>query len=271
MTFAEKARTPAQVRMNEILKRLHEGGSVTVAKIAQDFGISDMTVRRDLTELEREGLLERVHGGAVPPAGGPLQVIDDVEPTFKARLSHNADIKGRIAARAVEVLSSYRTIAMDVGTSTLITARRMAATPGMLVRKRVFTNGLRIAETLAETEAEVYVPGGRIRADEMSMTGPVAVEQFSQFYFDVVVLGTSGLTNEGFFDYSLEEIEMKRVYIERSAKRIVLCDSSKFRRMSTARVAALQAASMIITDAAPPVDIASTLAAASVDVQITGL
>ena len=271
MSLLEKARTPAQARMNEILKRLHEGGSITVAEIARDFGISDMTVRRDLSELEREGLLERVHGGAVPPAGGPLQVIDDVEPTYKARLKHNASLKERIAARAAEVLQSYRTIAMDVGTSTQMTAQKMAAMSSRLHRKRVFTNSLRIAETLAETEAEVYVPGGRIRPDEMSMTGPAAVEQFSQFYFDVAVLGTSGMTGEGFFDYSLEEIEMKRVYIERSAKRIVLCDSSKFRRMSTARVAALQAASMIITDAPPPVDIASALAAANVDVQITGL
>ncbi len=146
-----------------------------------------MTVRRDLTELEREGLLERVHGGAVPPAGGPLQVIDDVEPTFKAR----------IAAKATELLSPYRTIAMDVGMSTLMAAQKITSAPEVLRRKRIFTNSLRIAETLAEISAEVYVPGGRIRADEMSMNGPVAVEYFSQFYFEVSVLGTSGMASEG--------------------------------------------------------------------------
>ncbi|WP_319773742.1 DeoR/GlpR family DNA-binding transcription regulator [Breoghania sp.] len=271
MSITEKTRSPAQVRMNEILKRLHEGGAITVAEIARDFGISDMTVRRDLSELEKEGLLERVHGGAIPPAGGPLRVIDDVEPTFKARLDHNVDIKARIARKAVDVIAPFRTIAMDVGTSTLLVAQILAKSADHLHRKRIFTNSLRVAETLAETVAEVYVPGGRVRGDEMSMTGPAAVEQFSRYRYDVAVLGTAGMTVEGFFDYSLEEVELKRVYLERAAHRVVLCDSSKFRRMSTAHVASLREANVLITDAPPPTDIASALASAKVDVQIAGL
>ncbi len=270
ITSGERSRTPAQARMAAILERLHAGGSVTVAEIARAFGVSDMTVRRDLTELEREGLLERVHGGAVPPSGGPLQVIDDVEPQFDLRADNNRALKERIAAEAVRVLAPFRTIAMDVGTSTLLTATRMAGMPGALSRKRIFTNSLRIAECLASSEAEVYVPGGRIRRDEMSMTGPTAVEQFSKFYFDIAVLGISGLTTDGLYDYSLDDTGLKRVYVDRSAQRVVLCDSTKFRRMSTARICALKDVSMVITDAEPPLDIASALAAANVDIRIAG-
>lgn len=257
---------PAQARLAAILERLHTGGSVTVADIARDFNVSDMTVRRDLAELENEGLLERVHGGAVPLAGGPLTLMDDVEPDFGERTEHNRTSKEAIAQEAARIVSRYRTIAMDVGTTTLQVAHYLEG----LSRKRVFTNSLRIADALSRSANEVYVPGGRIRPDEMSIIGPIAVEQFSSLYFDVALLGASGLTAEGFYDYSMEEGEMKRIYVERSAVKIVLCDASKFRRMSLICFSALKDISMVITDAPPPPDIAQALAAARVDVRIAG-
>ncbi|WP_040676567.1 DeoR/GlpR family DNA-binding transcription regulator [Nitratireductor pacificus] len=260
----EKERPHAQARLAAILERLHDGGAVTVTELARMFGVSDMTVRRDLAELERDGLLERVHGGAVPPSRGPLSLLDDVEPNFEARSRHNQDAKTRIADLAASIVSRHRTIAMDVGTTTFLTAQRLRD----LAHIRVFTNSLRIAEEMSSTNLEVYVPGGRVRPDERSVMGPIAVEQFSQLYFDVALIGLSGLTVEGMFDYSIEDTQMKQVYLQRSAHRVVLCDSSKFRRMSLVRIGGFQDIDTLITDAPPPSDIASALAAARVDVQI---
>ncbi len=265
-TKPERQRIPAQARLAAILERLNAGGSVTVTEIAQTFGVSDMTVRRDLSELERDGLLERVHGGAVSLAGGPLTVLDDVEPNFKARSEHNRTAKDQIARAAAHMISRYNTIAMDVGTSAHMTAQYLAPT----VRKRVFTNSLRIADTLSNTQIEVYVPGGRVRPDEKSIMGPEAVEQFSKLFFDVSILGISGITADGLFDYSIEDTEMKRVYVAQSQFCIVLCDCSKFRRMSLTKVCDLKEVGMLITDAPPPPDIASALAAAQVEVSIAG-
>jgi len=261
-----RSKIPAQARLAAILERLHSGGSVTVTELAREFNVSDMTVRRDLAELEHDGLLERVHGGAVPLAGGPLTLMDDVEPDFTSRAEHNRTAKELIAEEAARIVTRYRTIAMDVGTTTLMAAQLMDKT----VRNRVFTNSLRVAEALSRSQSEVYVPGGRVRPDEMSIMGQTAIEHFSSLYFDVALLGISGLTTDGIFDYSMEDSELKRVYVERSAAAIVLCDSSKFRRMSLIKVCDLKDVAMLITDAPPPPDIAQALAHARVEVRIAG-
>lgn len=261
---SERPKIPAQARLSAILERLRAGGSVTVTEIARDYNVSDMTVRRDLTELEREGFLERVHGGAVLLNDGPLSVIDDVEPQFGARATHNRSAKDVIGREAARLMSSYRTIAMDVGTTTHAVAQLMEVGS----RTRVFTNSLRVAETLSPTAAEVYVPGGRVRPDEMSITGPTAVDYLSKLHFDVALLGISGLTQDGLFDYSIEDSELKRVYVQQSATCIVLCDSSKFRRMSLTKICDLKDVSMLITDAAPPDSLASVLERAGVEVRV---
>jgi len=264
-----KQKTPAQLRMSAILKRLHDGGSVSVTELAREFDVSDMTVRRDLAELEREGLLERVHGGAVAPSGGPLRLVDDAEPSFEARMQHNRDAKERIAREAARVLAPFRTLAIDVGTTALLAAEALSKGVGA-ERRRIFTNSLRLAAQVAGTSVDVYVPGGRVRPEELSVMGPGAVDQFSQLNYDAALIGVSGITSEGFYDYSIEDTEMKQVYLDHSVHRVVLCDSSKFRRLSTIRIAGFKAATMLITDAPPPPEIASALAAAGVDLRVAG-
>jgi len=226
-----------------------------------------MTVRRDLAELERDGLLERVHGGARRSAAGPLRLIDDVEPTFDARAAHNRSAKAAIARAAAQALAGFRSIAMDIGTTTLLAAEALAIQPGA-DKQQIFTNSLRIAGVVAGRVGEVYLSGGRVRPDEQSLLGPGAINAFAHLNFEVAVLGVSGVTDEGFFDYSIEETEMKRLYLNRSAHRIVLCDSSKFHRLSTTRICALGAVDLLITDAAPPPELESALKGAGVALRI---
>ncbi|MBN9671616.1 DeoR/GlpR family DNA-binding transcription regulator [Roseibium aggregatum] len=265
--LAKRGRTPAQARLAAILDRLNQGGSVSVTEIAEEFQVSDMTVRRDLAELEAQGLLERVHGGAVSLQHGPLTVIDDVEPLFEARRRLNSDAKSRIAEAALALVAGQQTLAFDLGTTVLAGARALAASdpaPGL----RIFTNSLRVAQLTAAASIQTYVPGGLIQPGEMSVTGQGAVEDFSRYYFDTALIGASGLTPDGVFDYSPEEAAMKSVYIQRSSRRILMIDSSKFRRISTVRVADLSQISIMVSDAAPPPELAQALEEANVSILV---
>ena len=258
-----RARAPA--RSARILERLNEGGSVSVTEIARELGVSEMTVRRDLTDLERNGLLERVHGGAVGLSRGPLKVIDDAEPDFEARTRQNASGKARIAAAAARHVAGCKVLALDLGT-TVLAAARAILDAGPDPQLRAFSNSLRVGQMLARAGVSTYMSGGLIRAEEMSLTGKEAVDGFSRYYFDAVLLGASGMTAEGVFDYSPEEVAVKSVFLQRSAERVLLLDSTKFRRTSTVLIASLSQISTLITDAPPPADLASVLEAAGVRV-----
>jgi len=264
---AKRGRTPAQARLAAILERLNQGGSVSVAEIAREFDVSDMTVRRDLAELEGQGLLERVHGGAVSLQHGPLTVIDDVEPMFEARRRLNSDAKTRIAQAAARLVANHQTLAFDLGTTVLASARALVSADSAS-GLRIFTNSLRVAQVTAAASVQTYVPGGLVHPGEMSVTGQGAVEDFSRYYFDAALIGASGLTPDGLFDYSPEEAAMKSVYIQRSSRRILLIDSSKFRRISTVRVADLACISIMVTDAPPPPELAQALEDANVSILI---
>jgi DeoR family glycerol-3-phosphate regulon repressor len=263
-SLPERARAPAALRHAFILGALAESGAVTVAEVAGKLGVSDMTVRRDLADLEREGRLSRTHGGAVRAEASAPPPPAFAEPSFESRLNRNAAAKRAIAAAAARAAEGAQAIALDVGATTYMLA-------GLLAEQRqakIFTNSLRNAARLGEGRAEVYLPGGRLRSEELSIAGPSALAQFEALWFDVAFLGVSGLTAEGAYDYSLEDTEMKRVYLKRATRRVLLCDSSKFGAMSLVQIAPLSAFDALITESAPPAEIAAALAAAQVSVVV---
>jgi DeoR family glycerol-3-phosphate regulon repressor len=131
---------------------------------------------------------------------------------------------------------------------------------------KFFTSSLRIAGILAGAGRDVYVPGGQVRGEERSICGAEALEQFERYWFDIAFIGVSGLTADGIFDYSLEDSELKRVFLRRSARKVLLCDGSKFNRMSLVRIADFRALDLLITDVEPPADIAGALSAAEVQI-----
>lgn len=260
----ETRRVPAQVRQARLVEAVRERGFISVAEIAASLSVSEMTIRRDLDELEREGLLIRTHGGALAPEGVGDHAIDREEPAFEARLRHNQAAKQRIADVAAGLIDGSQTVALDVGTTTYLLAQLVAARPGL----KVFTSSLRTASLLSRGACDVYMPGGQVRGDEMSLCGPTAISQFEELWFDIALIGVSGITAGGIFDYSFDDSEMKRVYLRRSTRKVLLCDGSKFHRMSLVQVADFHDIDMLVTDVAPPADIAAALAAAKVTVSI---
>jgi DeoR/GlpR family transcriptional regulator of sugar metabolism len=256
------ARIPAEIRHARLVATARRRGFLLVTDIAVELGVSEMTIRRDLIELARDGVLSRTRGGAViVDVEGP-SIIDRDEPAFDARLRQNLESKQSIAARAVEEIADRAVIALDVGSTTYVLAQHLADRTG----GKFFTSSLRIASILSAAGKDVYVPGGQVRGAEMSICGAEALEQFERYWFDVAFIGVSGLTADGIFDYSLEDSELKRVYLRRSARKVLLCDGSKFNRMSLIRIADFGALDLLITDVHPPADIAAALSAA--DVQI---
>lgn len=258
------ARIPAEIRHARIVETARRRGFLLVTDIAAELGVSEMTIRRDLIELERNGLLSRTHGGAVVVDSDGPSIIDREEPAFDARLRQNLEPKQRIAARALEEITDRSVIALDVGSTTYVLAQNLTDRAGV----KFFTSSLRIASILSGAGKDVYVPGGQVRGEEMSICGAEALEQFQRYWFDVAFIGVSGLTADGIFDYSLEDSELKRVYLRRSTRKVLLCDGSKFNRMALVRIADFRAFDLLITDVHPPADIAAALSAADVQISV---
>ena len=261
----EQRRLPARLRHNHLIETARKHGFVHVADIAAELGVSEMTIRRDLIELEREGTLSRTRGGAVPD-GEAAAIVDQQEPAFAARLRNHEDEKRRIARAAAELVDRRLSVALDVGSTTYLLAETLADRNAV----KFFTSSLRSALLLGEAGREVYVPAGQIRGEEMSICGASAREEFERYWFDICFIGVSGITAEGMFDYSLDDSELKRVYLRRSDRKVLLCDSSKFHHMSLIKIADLQEIDLLISDTAPPPDIAAALAKANVAVEIAG-
>ena len=252
------------VRKARIAELIRSRGFMSNGALAAEFGVSEMTVRRDLAELGIQGELLRTHGGAVARDGRPAENAHVVELSFDDRSRTNRDAKARIAAAAERLVKRGHAIVLDVGTTTYELAARLATRDDV----KVFTNDLRIAALLAMHCSEIYVLGGRVRQREMSLCGPMAAQQARRLWFETAFIGVSGVTPNGFFDYSIEEAEMKRTFLNKATHKVVLCDASKFDRRSLVRVAALREINTLITDAAPPPELAGAFKTAGVTVLV---
>lgn len=195
---AEKPKVLAQVRHARILETLARKGAVSVSDVASQLAVSEMTVRRDLIELEKDGRLVRTHGGAVRSgkAFEPIvnEAVDREEPTFRSRLTRNAAAKRTIAMAAAGVAAGARTLALDVGTTTYLLSGLLLNQP----HTKIFTNGVRNAMQLGTGFGEVYLPGGRMRGEEMAISSQSAVSQFEELWFDIAFVGVSGITAQEF-------------------------------------------------------------------------
>lgn len=250
---------PRQARIQELLANR---GFLTVRELAEATGVSEITARRDLIELEERKAVRRTHGGAMTMRDGQVEIFDASEPSFDARRRRNSHAKVAIARAAVQLIRPGFTIALDVGTSTLELARCL----GDVGELRVVTNNLRAASLLASSPHAVYVPGGRVRGKELSVYGSVTAEQIRSYWFDIAFIGVSGVTEAGLFDYSPEDTEIKRIYIERAKRVVVLCDAQKFGHHSMVQVESLKAAHTLITNTPPPRSLAAALKSAGVEV-----
>jgi DeoR family glycerol-3-phosphate regulon repressor len=256
-----RKRLLGRVRKERMTEMIRMRGFMSSSALAAEFGVSEMTVRRDLAELAAQGVLIRTHGGAMWREERTIETGGAEEPFFDARMKLNHDAKVRIAAAAEKLVQKGQAVALDLGTTTYQLAQRLSERQDV----KIITNNLRIATALASYPHDIYLLGGHVRHNEMSLCGPVAVQQAGKLRFDIAFIAVAALSTSGVYDYAIEEAELKHIFMTQATRKVLLCDSSKFGRVSLVQVAQLDEFDVLVTDAPPPPNIAAALEAAGVE------
>ena len=249
----------ADERIQHILDLLAAKDELSNAELAGRLGVSEMTIRRDLSQLEGEGLLRRVHGGATRVVGS------SIEPPFAMRARQHLDAKRAIGAAIAGHVRDGQTIVLDGGTTGTAIAEALVGR-----KLTVCVLNLRVADILNRSPAaRVMSPGGFIRHGEQSLSGPVTEHVLREHRFDLYIMTVSGISAEdGMTEWNVADAAAKRAALSSSARCIVACDSSKFGQTAFVRIAPLSAASLIVTDEALPADHLQALTACGAAVQI---
>lgn len=230
----------AEERRRRILEIIERTGLVSVDALAHQFGVSEMTIRRDLRMLESDGLLRRVHGGATSSRGRSY------EPPFLLRAGTHTEIKARIGAVAASMIRDGESVALDVGTTTLEIARHLKGKKNLTI----ITPSLHIANVLASQPAiRLILTGGILRPGELSLIGHLAERAFREFYVDKLFLGIGGISLEaGLTEFNLEDAQVKKAMLGSAKECIVVADASKLGNIAFASVAPLSVIHKLITD-----------------------
>jgi DeoR/GlpR family transcriptional regulator of sugar metabolism len=246
---------PAEERQQMILHLLDTRGQVVIADLSSRFSVSEMTIRRDLAQLEAEGLLRRTHGGATRTTSGSF------EPPFALRARLHPDAKRAIAAEVAGRLADGQTVVLDGGSTGAAIAEAIVGR-----NLTVCALNMRVADILASSpNTRVMVPGGLIRPGELSLTGPAAERTLADHRFDTYVMTVSAVdASAGLTEWNVEDAAVKRAALASSSRCIVACDSSKFGQTAFARIAALDAADLIVTDSGLAAEHRNVVAAGTV-------
>ena len=250
-------------RKAQLAAYVADTGQVTVGELAERFGVSIDTVRRDLDQLSADGVLVRTYGGAVS-----LSTISRTDRAVHQRLSLQEQEKEKIAAVAATLVQDGSTIMINGGTTTLALARELRRHRDLTVA----TNNLLVPGALAPTAVrDIYFFGGAVRSLTLATVGPVSFRANSGTELDIscdlAFIGVGAVSPDaGFTTSNLAEAAMMQEMISRAARVAILADSSKFGRRLFAQVSELGAADYLITDTMPPPDLGDALAASEVEV-----
>ncbi|UXI70575.1 DeoR family transcriptional regulator [Tahibacter amnicola] len=229
-------------RREQILCQLVETGSVHVAELVVRFGVSAVTIRGDLEQLESQGLAVRNHGGAT------LMRMPPQEHSMRQKDTLHAAQKDAIGAAAAQFVQPGDNIIIDSGTTTMPLARRLRDATDVTV----MTNGLNIAWELADAPGvRLILTGGTLRKQSLSLQGAQAEACLNEYNFDTLFLGVDGLDLKfGLTTHHEAEARLNHRMVERARRVIVVSDASKFGRVSLHRIALLDRVDIVVTDPA---------------------
>ncbi|WP_371483762.1 DeoR/GlpR family DNA-binding transcription regulator [Kitasatospora sp. NBC_00315] len=245
-------------RLRQITEVVREAGRMGIAELAELTGASEMTVRRDLEVLAEQGVLERYRGGA------RSLLLRGEEPPFALRVAEGAEAKRRIAAEVARLISDGESVVLDSGTTCLEVAHALEGR-----RLTVMPLSLHAVNALARApQLTLLVPGGRPRAGELALTGPLTEASLAALRFDTAVIGCCGLTaRDGLTAYDLDDAAIKRAAIASARRVIAVADGAKLTRTALAFVAPASALHAVVTDEGAPAGESAALAAAGVTVR----
>lgn len=257
----------ADERHTRIAELVAAKGRVGVTDLAARFNITKETVRRDLAVLETEGILRRVHGGAVA-----TDKASTSEQSLSTRQSQHHDEKVRIAAKALGMIpTAAGSIVLDAGTTTeqlagLLVEQAPASADGDGLL--VITHAISVAHLISNSPAlQLELLGGRVRGLTRASVGPQTIRQLEELRPDIAFLGTNGVHADfGLSTPDSMEAAVKAAIVRSARRVVVLADSSKLDEETLVRFATLKDVDTLITDTPPAGELAAALADADVEV-----
>jgi len=248
----------APERQQQIVDIARADGRVEVNALAELLGVTPETVRRDLTTLERHGLLRRVHGGAIP-----VEKLG-FEPRLDERQERYTAEKERIAKTAVDELPNEGVILLDAGSTTQLLAENLPRDRELTV----VTNSIAVATVVAKRDnLSLYLLGGRVRGRTLAAVGEWATHALGGIHVDVAFIGTNGLSvRRGLTTPDQDEAMVKRAMVTAARRVVVLCDHTKIGTDHFAQFAPLDAVDTVITDMGLDAETAADIEAAGTTV-----
>ncbi len=230
-------------RQMQIVELAKERGRVLVDDLAEQFGVTPQTIRKDLNELCDKRLLTRMHGGALFPSG-----IENLE--YEARKSIAADAKEAIGKAAAALIPDRASLFINIGTTTEAVSRALLDHSGLLV----ITNNINVANRMrVYPSMEVIIAGGVVRGSDGGIVGEAAVDFIEQFKVDFAVIGTSAIDADGsLLDFDFREVKVAQAILANAHHAILVADSTKFERTAPVRIAHLSMVQTFITDRCTP-------------------
>jgi DeoR family fructose operon transcriptional repressor len=230
----------AEERYREIRQIVREKRRVAFADLQRKVKVSAATLRRDLAELERAGEVIRVHGGVLDPGYVRTEI------SFDDRVLRNAAEKRALAARAAGLPEPGMSVFVDAGTTCLEAGRILLGRSDI----RVVTHSVALLAEAQHCAADVLCIGGELRKISGALVGGNTLNALGSIKVDMALIGATGLDADGAYTTELSEAEIKRTIIARSARTVLLCDSSKWGRASTVHFAQWKNFDLWITDRA---------------------
>lgn len=229
-------------RKHRILNLLRLNNIVKVAELSELFETSEVTVRKDLQDLENEGKLKRIHGGAI------TDLDTGFEPAMDILEKKHVEEKKKIAQKALEYISDNDAIILD-GSSTVKELAKLIASSN-LRGVTIVTTSMRSAEILLSNDnIEVIIIGGKIRKNTFSIVGPIAERNINNLKFDKAFLGTNGIDIEyGFSTPTFAVSEVKKAIIKSAKQSFVLSDRSKINKTTLGKICDISEVDYLIID-----------------------
>lgn len=249
----------AEERRSEILRKINKRGFVSIPELALEFGMSEMTIRRDLNTLEKSGFLERLHGGAVFSQGKVGN-----ESFFEQKQSDNLINKQAIARYAANLVVEGDCIAIDIGTTAFELAKSISNHSNLTV---VTASIPVINELLSSEGVSLICTGGEVSRRDKSLVGNDAISTINEYVLDKAFLGVAGISlTHGFTLFNRRDTLIKRALLSRTNKVIVLADSTKFGLTKHSFLMDLSKADLLITDIGVPTNYLTSLRSNGVQV-----
>jgi DeoR family transcriptional regulator, fructose operon transcriptional repressor len=238
-------------RKQRILTALRRTPAVRVAELSRALGVSTASIRRDLADLERAGLLKRAHGGAISNGLAVSELsLAEKEDRYHAE-------KSAIGVMAARLIDAGDTIFLDSGSTTREIARELRHRRGVTV----VTNALNIGSELAASDVELILTGGQLRRGILSQVGPIAERAIAGLHVDKLFLAANGIDlDKGVTTPNLAEAQTKRAMVERAGEVFLVADHSKFGRVTFGQICDLARIHAVITDDGLPDRMATAIA-----------